>query len=170
MSRFDDITKLPDIQNDKTKQLENAIRQGQIQNMSKGCQKRNNESFSSSSSDDEIDDSDMPNKNQPKILVKRASDLADKYKAKKRASVAVKKHYMTLNNDELCDYDIIGFREKTAKFLMSKPVDITLIALIIFYTIMVLIFLAFDDSFYDDNPELELTVQITELLILFIFC
>ena len=34
---------------------------------------------------------------------------------------------------------------------------------------MVLVFLAFDDSFYDDNPELELSFQITELVILFIF-
>jgi hypothetical protein len=172
MSQFDDISKLPDINGNssKTRQLEDAIRGGQFSKSSKEIKKERSKSFSSSSSDDEIDDGESRRDYNPKILIKQATDLADKFQAKKRQSVAVKsKHYMALEKDELKEHGVIGLRQKTARLMMSKPVDISLIVLIIFYTIMVLIFLAFDDSFYDDNPALELTFQITELVILLIF-
>lgn len=75
-----------------------------------------------------------------------------------------------MKEDELHEHNITGLRMMTASVLGSKPLDIFMIVLIIIYTIMVLIFLALDDSFYDNNPKLELSFQIIELFILFIFC
>lgn len=75
-----------------------------------------------------------------------------------------------MEKDELKEHNVTGFRMMIASFLASKPVDISMIILIIIYTIMVLVFLAFDDTFYDNNPNLELSFQIIELFILFIFC
>jgi hypothetical protein len=45
-----------------------------------------------------------------------------------------------------------------------------MIVLIILYTFIVFVLLAFDDSFYDDNPDVEILFQTIELIILFIFC
>jgi hypothetical protein len=89
---------------------------------------------------------------------------------KKRHSVHLNKHYTALQGDELMEVNIVGNRLSIAKLLNSKSWDISMIVLIILYTFIVFVLLSFDDSFYDDNPDMEILFQTIDIIILFIFC
>lgn len=75
-----------------------------------------------------------------------------------------------MKDEELKEHNITGLRMMIASVLNSKPVDISMVSLISLYTIIVLILLGFGKKFYDDNKGFELTFQIIEIILLFIFC
>jgi hypothetical protein len=131
----------------------------------------NSKSFSSSDDEDDYDDNIVPRGGTQGLLGPNGvtPNVAANLKNKTRHSISVKKHYIAMKKEELKEQNITGLRYRMAMVLASKPVDISLIVLIILYTIMVIVFLAFDDSFYDDHPNLELSFQIIELFFLFLF-
>lgn len=52
--------------------------------------------------------------------------------------------------------------------MRSKPIDIFIIVLIILYTLLVIVYLAIEDLI-DEEDELTLSLQVVELIFLFIF-
>jgi len=52
--------------------------------------------------------------------------------------------------------------------MRSKPVDVFIITLIVLYTLLVIVFLAIDEQI-NNNKDIKLTLQIVELLFLFLF-
>lgn len=161
MNRFDDINKIGMEASEKKMKLEAAIRSGKFKQhlppIPNNESKEGFKSSSSSSSSDEADEEDdevaalgQPQKSNSKKI--SANPTLD---PKRRQSVSVNKHYMALKEEELKEHNVTGFRMMVAAII---------------YTLMVLVLLAFDDQFYDDNPKLELSFQIIELFILFIFC
>ena len=53
--------------------------------------------------------------------------------------------------------------------MRSKAIDIFIIVLILLYTLLVIVYLAIEDVI-EDHRAVELSLQITELVFLFIFC
>ncbi len=73
-----------------------------------------------------------------------------------------------MENDELIRYGISHGRMKVASLLRSKPYDIFMIVLIILYTLLIFLFFAFADTFFEgDNLKI---FYIIELSILGVFC
>lgn len=93
MSNFGNIGMLPSISGSRTQQLEEAIREGKLKRNSKesGGISPGAKSFSSSSSSDEADEVEpIEIRQNPKIYVRQASELAKVAKAKQRVSIPVK--------------------------------------------------------------------------------
>ena len=74
-----------------------------------------------------------------------------------------------MDKDELKRSGIVGRRLKIAMALKSKPYDIFMIILIIFYTLLIFLFFAFADSYFQDDKNQNI-FYIIELSILGIFC
>jgi hypothetical protein len=76
--------------------------------------------------------------------------------------------YLNATKEDLEERNVAEWRIKVAEFMRSKPVDIFIITLIILYTLLVIVYLAIDDLI-DDSNSVELTLQIVELVFLFVF-
>lgn len=92
-------------------------------------------------------------------------------KAKKDKSNPFKKKvtYLNVTTKELReDFKVGKWRAAVATFMRSKPIDIFIIVLILLYTLLVLVYLAFGDEI-SKKKKIEISLQITELVFLFIF-
>ena len=76
--------------------------------------------------------------------------------------------YLNAAKEDLEELNISQWRINIANFMRSKPVDIFIIALILLYTLLVIVYLAIEDLI-DDDKTVETTLQIVELVFLFIF-
>lgn len=76
--------------------------------------------------------------------------------------------YLNATIDDLKVRDMHFCRLKIAEFMRSKPVDIFIIGLILLYTLLVIVYLAIDDLI-EASETTVLTLQIVELVFLFIF-
>lgn len=94
MNKFDNVGLLPAIGENRTRQLETAIREGKLKADSKDSEQKSPDvkSFSSSSSSDEGDEpEEIQRRTNPKILIRQASELAVGAKSKQKpASIAIK--------------------------------------------------------------------------------
>ena len=104
--------------------------------------------------------------NSAKVAPEGASETT----SQRRKSLAKKKNYLNVSAKELKeDYNIGECRRRVANFMRSKPVDVFIITLILLYTLLVVVYLAIDDEI-EDNHGAEISLQIVELVFLFIFC
>lgn len=87
----------------------------------------------------------------------------------KKNPFAKKLTYINATNPELKELGYSDWRISFASFMRTKLVDITIITCIILYSLLVVVFLAIDDEI-EDNEDLKLSLQIVELVFLFIFC
>ncbi|CDW89816.1 UNKNOWN [Stylonychia lemnae] len=83
--------------------------------------------------------------------------------------IKIEKSYNLLEPEELQKLGIRGTRLEIALMLRSKPFDVAMIILIIFYTLLIFIFFAFVDTFFNDEKS-QNVFYIIELVILGIFC
>jgi len=88
--------------------------------------------------------------------------------SKKANAFKKKVTYLNVTSEELKELNISQWRINIANFMRSKPVDIFIIVLIILYTLLVIVYLAIEDLI-DDEKSVETTLQIVELVFLFIF-
>lgn len=70
--------------------------------------------------------------------------------------------YINATNEELKALNYNDCRISFANFMRTKLVDITIIIIIILYSLLVVVFLAIDDEI-ERNNDLELSLQILEL-------
>jgi hypothetical protein len=76
--------------------------------------------------------------------------------------------YLNATRENLKELKYNGCRIGVSDFMRSKPVDISIIILIIMYTLLVIVYLAVEDEI-DKNEEVRLSLQILELVFLAIF-
>jgi hypothetical protein len=126
-------------------------------------------------SQDEKDDIEESNslkpsttKDEPKSIKKSNKITPEDTKNKKKA-IGKPKNYLTVSLKELKeDFKISNGRIKMTSLMRSKPVDIFIIVLILLYSLLVVVYLAISDEI-EERPTVLLSLQITELVFLFIF-
>jgi hypothetical protein len=76
--------------------------------------------------------------------------------------------YLNATRENLIELKYNRCRIGVSDFMRSKPVDISIIILIIMYTLLVIVYLAVEDEI-DKNASVKLSLQILELVFLGIF-
>ena len=102
------------------------------------------------------------------VIGQKASVTKPHHEKSKKNPFQKKITYLNATKEDLEERNVAGWRISVAEFMRSKPVDIFIIVLIILYTLLVIVYLAIDDLI-DDSDTVELTLQIIELVFLFVF-
>lgn len=96
---------------------------------------------------------------------KNKGEIKEKYK---NNPFEKKITYINASKEDLKALNFSDWRISLTEFMKSRPVEVLIIILIILYTLFVIVFLAIDDLIYS-NKGVRLTLQVIELLFLFLF-